>query len=116
PLTGVVLLTDGADNSTGVPLSRAEELRSRGVPLHVVGLGRTAFEHERELLDVAASKGVEETTGAEVDVKARSWAAEPEPVTFELYHGDALVRTETRTLKGEGKVDQFVFFFEPEET
>src|SRR5690606_11463445 len=69
PLSGGVLLTDGADNGTGVPLSRAEELRSRGVPLHVVGLGRTAFEHERELLDVAASKGVEETTGAEVAVK-----------------------------------------------
>lgn len=116
PLAGVVLLSDGADNSTEVPLTKAEELRSRGVPLHVVGMGREAFEQERELLDVSAAKGVEETTGAEIDVKVRSWAEEPEPVTFELYRGDEVVFTEARPLKGAGRIDQFTFFYEPEET
>ena len=40
PLTGIVLMTDGADNTAQQPLAKAEELRSLGIGLHVVGLGR----------------------------------------------------------------------------
>ena len=119
PLAGVVLLTDGADNGGGVPLNQAEALRSRDVPLHVVGVGQEAFEAERELLGVTVSEGVEATTGAEIDVKVRSWGREAQPVRFELRRdlgGDSseVVFTQTRRLKGDGKVDQLTFFYEPE--
>jgi uncharacterized membrane protein len=115
PLTGVVLLTDGADNSMAVPRNQAEIFREREIPLHVVGIGREDFENDRELLEVVSSRSVEETTGAELDVKVRSWAREPEPVTFNLYRGDQVVHTETRSLKGEGLIDQFTVFYEPGE-
>ncbi len=114
PLKGLVLLTDGGDNSTGVPLNQAEELRNLDIPLHIVGLGRERFETERELLDVTVSKSVEENTGAEIDVKVRSWAAEATPVTFSLYRGEERVFSEARMLKGDGKTDQFTFFYEPD--
>ena len=116
PLAGVVLMTDGGDNSDGVPLNEAEQLRAMNVPLHVVGMGQTAFAQDRELLDASVSRSVEETTGAEIEVKVRSWAAEPEPVAFNLFRGEERVFTETRTLKGDGKVDQFTFFYEPAST
>lgn len=115
PLTGVVLLTDGSDNSTGVPLQKAEEFRSLGIPLHVVGLGMTAFDQEREILDVVVSRGVEETTGAEIDVKVRSWLSEDEPVAINIYKGEELVFSEPRQLKGGGKIDQFTLYYEPDE-
>lgn len=114
PLAGVVLLSDGGDTSTDVPLNQAEALRSRGIPLHVVGVGQASFAQERELLEATAAKSVEETTGAEIDVKVRSWAQERRPVTFRLFEGETEVFTAQRPLKGAGKIDQFSFFFEPE--
>lgn len=114
PLRGVVLLTDGGDNSTGVPLNEAEALRDRDAPLHIVGLGQPRFDTERELLEATVSKSVEQNTGAEIDVAVRSWAAEPGPVAFTLYRDDTAVFSESRMLKGEGKIDRFTFFYEPE--
>ena len=114
PLAGIVLLTDGGDNSETIPLNKAEELRSLGIPLHVVGLGRERFEQEREILSVTPHKSIEKATGAEIDVKVRSWGTEPEPVSLSLYRGNEQVHSEKRRLKGEGKVDQFTFFYEPE--
>ena len=114
PLSGVVLLTDGGDNSTAVPLNEAEELKAMNVPLHIVGMGQESFTTEREILDASALRSVEETTGAEIEVKVRSWDAGLTPVTFGLYRGEDRVFSETRTLKGEGKIDQFTFFYEPD--
>ena len=114
PLAGVVLLTDGGDNSGGVPLNKAEELRDLGIPLHVVGLGRETFRREREILDVQVNQEVEQSTGAEVSVKVRSWAEEPEPVRFALRRSEEVVYTQQQKLKGGGRVDQFTFFYEPE--
>ena len=114
PLAGTILLTDGGDNSDEVPLNQAEELRSMNVPLHIVGLGAQSFATEREILEATAMRSVEETTGAEIEVKVRSWDAEPAAVQFGLYRGEERVFTDTRTLKGEGKIDQFTFFFEPD--
>ena len=114
PLSGVVLLTDGGDNSTDVPLNEAEELRAMNVPLHIVGVGQESFVTEREILDATAARSVEETTGAEIEVKVRSWDPGLTPVTFGLFRGEQRVFSETRTLKGDGKIDQFTFFYEPD--
>ncbi len=114
PLSGVVLLTDGGDNSTEVPLNQAEQLRAMNVPMHVVGMGQESFAQEREILEASAGRSVEETTGAEIEVKVRSWDEAPAPVTFGLFLGDERVFSATKTIKGGGKIDQFTFFFEPE--
>ena len=113
PLTGIVLVTDGADNTPIPPQARAEELRSLGIGLHVIGVGSESFASERELMDVQVSKGVGSRAGAEIDVTVRSWGSEPEPVTFAIFAGDVQVFSETRTLKGDGKIDHLSFFFEP---
>jgi len=113
PLTGIVLLTDGADNTPAPPMTQAEELRAQGIGLHVIGMGKESFAVERELLDVRVNKGVGKRAGAEIDVKVRSWGPEPVPVTFGIFAGDVEVFSETRTLKGDGKMDHLSFFFEP---
>ncbi len=116
PLSGVVLLTDGADNSTDVPLNLAEALRERDVPLHVVGVGQEEAEGDRELVQASANPGIEFTTGAEIDVKVRSWEKSPPPVAVSLYRGDRLVHTQRQSLKGDGRVDYFTVYYEPEDT
>lgn len=113
PLSGVVLVTDGGDNTQGVPLNIAEQLGAADIPLHIVGVGSEAFDTEREIIDVRVSKAVEETTGAEIDVKARSWMEESGPVSFKVMQGGNEVYSERRMLKGGGRIDQFSLFFEP---
>ena len=113
PLSGVVLLTDGADNSTDVPLNLAESLRERDVPLHVVGFGRESAENEREVLQASVGRAVEATTGAEIDVKVRSWREEPAPVAVNLYRNNELVHTAGHALKGGGKIDHLTLYYEP---
>ena len=114
PLSAVVVLTDGGDNSKDNPQSMVDELRSLDIPLHIIGLGSETFEQERELLDVTYSKGLKKGSGAEISIKTRSWITEREPAKISIYKGDKLVHTETRQLKGESKIDNFTFFFEPE--
>ncbi len=114
PLTGIVLLTDGADNAAPrAAQNPADALRARGIGLHIIGLGAESFAAERELLDVVVTKGVGPRTGAEIDVRVQSWGQESSPVTFSIFAGDSLVFQEDRALKGDGQIDQLSFFFEP---
>lgn len=114
PLSGIVLFTDGADNSLVDPKIAAEKLRSQSIPLHIVGLGKETLEAERELLEVKTNKALKEGIGAEIEVKARSWSDERENVTIDIFDGEDLVHTKPVQLKGTGKVDYFSFSFEPE--
>ena len=52
PLAGLVVLTDGADNSGARSTSSILELKSRGVPVYPIGLGRERFDR-----DVAGEPG-----------------------------------------------------------
>ena len=113
PLAGVIALTDGGDNASEATSGLAADYRAADVPLHVVGMGQEAFESEREILDVSVTKAVEHDTGAEIDVKLRSWARESGPVELTIYNGDEVAYTESRMLRGGGKIDQLTMFFDP---
>ncbi|HZS55014.1 MAG TPA: glutamine amidotransferase [Bryobacteraceae bacterium] len=56
PIGGVVLLTDGADNSGGIDLDTLAELRRRRLPVNAIGIGREQLANDVELdgLDVPA--------------------------------------------------------------
>ena len=114
PLAGVVLITDGADNSADSPLSNVEYLKGLNIPLHIVGLGSDEFKQERELLDVTFNRGLKAGSGAELSIKLRSWIKEQEQAKISLYKGDQLVRAESKKLSGNGKTDNVDIFYEPE--
>lgn len=63
PLAGMVVLSDGADNSTaaGVGPGITEQLlslRSRGVPVYAVGIGTPRFERDAEITRIDAPRSV----------------------------------------------------------
>lgn len=63
PLAGVVVLSDGADNSSstgGSPgiTEQLMSLRSRGVPVFTVGVGSPRFERDVEIARIDAPRGV----------------------------------------------------------
>ncbi|MFC1563396.1 hypothetical protein ACFL6G_00605 [candidate division KSB1 bacterium] len=115
PLTGIVFFSDGGDNSRDDPFASAEELRGLDIPVHIIGVGSEKFDNERELVEVNAGKGLSEGTGAEIDMKIRSWINETAPVDITIYKDGEPVHSETRSLKGNGKIDYLSFFYEPQE-
>jgi uncharacterized membrane protein len=116
PLTGVLILTDGNTTSRNEAFQQAATLRNDGIGVHILGLGNTALNSERELLEVTAHKGLGEQTGAEIEVKIRSASRETDPAKISVYDGDVEVFSESVQLKGDGLVDQLEFFFEPPST
>ncbi len=114
PLASIVIFSDGGDNSSDDPRSVAEEIRSLDIPLHIVGVGSETLEQDRELLEVKTNKGLQEGSGAEIEVKVRSWTEEVDPVDVNIYDGENLVFTKKVNLKGNGKIDHFSFFFDPD--
>ncbi len=63
PLAGVVVLTDGADNSTATGsgpgiTEQLLSLRSRGVPVYAVGIGSSRFEKDAEITRIDAPRSV----------------------------------------------------------
>jgi uncharacterized membrane protein len=115
PLAGIVLLTDGRDNRSESPQSLGAQLAGRSIPLHVIGLGGETLASDREILEATVSEQVGQSTGAEIDLKVRSWQTQPDSATVSLYRNDELMLTENRELSGNGTVDQFSFFYEPDE-
>ena len=55
PLGGVVVFSDGADNSNGLDHGLMAEIRQRRIPIHTVGVGRTEIPYDVEVTDVAVS-------------------------------------------------------------
>ncbi len=54
PLGGVIVLSDGSDNSGSFSRELMSEIRKRNVPIHTVGLGPTEIPNDLELADVVA--------------------------------------------------------------
>ena len=52
PIGAVVLVSDGADNTGGLPPETVAALRSRRLPVHTIGVGRLQFDHDVEITDV----------------------------------------------------------------
>jgi uncharacterized membrane protein len=68
PLAGLVLVSDGADNSTDAITDTLLDLQARKVPVHTVGLGRERFTKDIEVSRVEAPRTVLEGSSLVVDV------------------------------------------------
>ncbi|MCJ7812333.1 hypothetical protein MUP95_03315, partial [bacterium] len=112
PLSCIILFTDGGDNSTEDVDPVARELLDTSIPLHIVGLGDEFQGNDYELLEVETNKGLQEGTGAEIEIKARSWQDENRLTTIDIYNGENLAFSKRVNLKGNGRIDQFSFFFD----
>ena len=54
PLGGVIVLSDGSDNSGSFSRELMSEIRKRNVPIHTVGVGPTEIPNDIELADVVS--------------------------------------------------------------
>jgi hypothetical protein len=94
PLAGLVVLTDGADNS-GEPLDGAVlELKSRGVAVYPVGLGSERFDRDVQVSRVEAPRRVLRGSSLMVEVTLEQTGYAGEVVDLEVMDQGRIVSSE----------------------
>ncbi len=94
PLAGVVLFSDGADNSFRDFAQVMAELSARQIPVHTVGLGPERQEKDVELMQVSAPRTLLPKSLAGVRVTVRQNGFGGSRARLEVREGNVLVRSE----------------------
>jgi len=89
PLSGIVILTDGAENGSTLSEERLAQIASYGVPVHTVGVGPETIANDLELdgVTLADSAAPGEVLGAEVSIRHSA----PGKTRLRVYDGDRLL-------------------------
>ncbi|MGH9318602.1 MAG: glutamine amidotransferase [Vicinamibacteria bacterium] len=103
PLAGLVLMTDGADNSTEAISDTLLDLQARKVPVYTVGLGRERFTKDIEVSRVEAPRTVLEGSSLVVDVTLTQRGFEGEKVRLDVEDDGRIVNSREVTLTGEAE-------------
>jgi uncharacterized membrane protein len=103
PLSGLVLVSDGADNSRGSLTDAVMSLGARHVPVYTVGVGRERFTKDIEVSRVEAPRSVLEGASLVVDVMVAQRGYTGEKVQLIIEDGGRIVSTQSVTLAGDGE-------------
>ena len=104
PLAGLVLVTDGADNSETPLTESILQLRARGVPVHTVGLGLERFDRDIEITRVQTPRVVLEGASVAVDVMLVQSGFSGQTVRLNAEDGGRIVSSQEVRLPDEGEV------------
>jgi uncharacterized membrane protein len=104
PLSGIVLVTDGADNGGGDIGASLLALRARRVPVYTVGIGQERFTHDIAIERVSAPPTIlaGASTIIEAVISLRGVSGEKTTLTVEA--NDQIVATQETTLPAKGDV------------
>ncbi len=94
PLAGVVMLTDGSRNAGGSLDEAAKILKSRSVPLYVVGLGNPIPPKDYEVVKVFAPSRIRRNSEVEAYVTVRNTGYH-QPFNVQILRGSTMLVTRT---------------------
>ena len=94
PLSGAVLLTDGADRSGADIAKFALQIRERKLPIHTVGIGAEAGNPDLEIVKVDIPRTAEEDFPVEMWVTLKRKGFTGKTVNLHLTHNGRILRTE----------------------
>ena len=103
PLSGLVLVSDGADNSSGSLTDAVMSLGARHVPVFTVGVGRERFTKDIEVSRVEAPRSVLKGASLVVDVMVAQRGYTGDKVQLIVEDGGRIVSTQSVTLSGDGE-------------
>ncbi len=95
PLSGIVLLSDGKDNSNADPLVNAATLKSLNVPVFSIGVGPETVRKDLELVDVQASPTVMEGSIFEIHAFIRHQGFEGREIELNLTTSSNDIRSDS---------------------
>lgn len=104
PLAGLVLVTDGADNTHESLEEPLLALRARSVPVYTVGLGKVSFPRDIEVSRVETPRSVLKGASLVVDVSVAQTGYTGSTVTLVVEDGGRIVNTQDIELPREGEV------------
>lgn len=114
PLGGIVLVTDGADNSEVDPGIKAAEFGARQVPVFTVGVGQEEIPQDIGIVDVSAAETVLEGSVFNVSVGLNHQGYEGQEVELAVRDGETLVESRVITLGPEGITRRYELELTPE--
>jgi uncharacterized membrane protein len=104
PLSGLVLVTDGADNGPpGEMTDLLLGLKARGVPVFTVGLGREKFARDVELTRVDLPSSVLKGTSVTAEVRLAHRGLGGSKVQLQVEDAGRLVQSQEVTLPSDGE-------------
>lgn len=114
PLGGVVLISDGADNSNVDPAIRAQGFGDRQIPIFTVGAGQADIPRDIGIVDVNTVETILEGSVFNVQVALNHQGYEGQEVLLSVMDEDTLVSSETITLGAEGVTRRYDLELSPE--
>ncbi len=103
PLSGLVVVTDGADNARTPITDELAVLRSRAVPVFTVGVGSERFSRDIEVRRVEASRSVLRGTALVLDVLVAQRGFGGERVPLVVEDAGRIVSSQDVTLPNDGE-------------
>ena len=104
PLSGVVLVTDGADNASKQWTESLSKLEARKVPFYTVGVGSEHITKDAEVVKVSAPRSTLKESTAVVDVSYRSHGFSGRKATVYVRENGVLLKSEQVTLPADGEI------------
>ena len=104
PLAGLVLVSDGADNSRAGLSDTLLSLRARNVPIYTVGLGRERYTRDIELTRVEAPRSVLKGSSLVVDVVISQRGYSGSNVRLDVEDSGQILNSRDVELPEEGEV------------
>ncbi len=114
PLGGVVLVSDGADNSNSDPIIAARQLGNRQIPVFTVGVGQEDIPLDIGIVDVSAARTVLEGSVFTVTAALRHQGFAGQEVELAVLDGGATVSSEVVSLGAAGVSRRFSLEVTPE--
>lgn len=114
PLGGVVLISDGADNSNVDPAIRAQGFGDRQIPIFTVAAGQEDIPRDIGIVDVNTVETILEGSVFNVQVALNHQGYEGQEVLLSVMDEDTLVSSETITLGAEGVTRRYDLELSPE--
>jgi len=111
PVSGVILLTDGADNHSRNLNAAAAQLRARNIPVYTIGVGTPDIPRDAEVVRIDMPKKILKDTVLEADVSVRSSGYAGRRTKLLIKDRDRTLQTQEITLGSDGEVKTYKLNF-----
>jgi len=107
PISGVILVTDGADNHATNLTAAAAQLRARNIPVYTIGIGSPDFSRDTEVLRVTTPLKVLKDTMVEADVSVRAAGYAGRDTKLLVKDGERILQSQEIQLGSDGEVKTY---------
>jgi hypothetical protein len=111
PLGGVVLLSDGSDNSRGIDRNTIAELRNRHIPVHTVGFGEETISPDIEMDDAVVAPRALANARLSAEIRFHQHGYDGQKATLGVRDGDQVLSSREITFTSAGKIQSEELLF-----